>query len=268
MTRDKLERTAAWVLHKNPGKPPAEQASLIADAVELVMQTEEDTRAEGKPVDWPIESKAPFLPAPPAKKTEAGESVVVLPDSPEGREALVKASQADPRDARMPIRVRQLGKQPEAQAGLELPQLVALLHEETPQCISITVDHPERGPMTIRLDRDVQAAVAMNAVKLVYKHADYGPDMAASETFFCNDDADIKGGLHKIQEQAQGLYSYRQRHISSATPRRDGYMEELLPGAPHGSTKDPLTAQEAGLFKEASSRHLARPFVPGVTEVE
>jgi len=279
-TREKLIRIATRAIERHQGKTPLEQATAIADVIEAVMESETEagtTTAKGEPIiDWPIQTDAP-KPASPQQgpsPSPNSSSMIVLPDSKEARETLKQISASDPRDPRAPapaaIKLRQISSKP-IQQKIELPDLIKRLEAATPERITITVEHPERGTVNIPLDRNILAEVVGGAVKLLYKHPNYGDDMAASHTFFCQAgkdeqlteaDFDFNAALEKIRQDAVNIYSPRKRHIQSSTPVMFGGIESMIRGAPAASADQPMSSEEAALFSESAGRHLDRPVLP------
>jgi len=246
MTRAKLIQIARFTLRAHAGDPLEQVATALADGIELFLKMEAEIGEETPerlpdPIGDVFDTKAADfktsrLPASPAIQKAPPEAprepqrLVVMPDSPEAREALL-APRPDPgappplRPPETPAKLTVLpSTEPLAQAPGEkiywrVEKISEILHAQTPPKIKIVVEHPERGEIPIMLERNVVIGAGFDSVKLSYKPVWATDDMSVQATFSTTQkELPIGEEVEKLQANAIKLYSPRPRTLRSTTP--------------------------------------------------
>ena len=212
ITREQFIRVGARALRRGgPGLTPEQQAALVADAIEDVLQNLQEMGVS-----------APAPPAPPATPWPTVNPAAVQPEGP----PLVTL------ETRIPDRVeRSREPEPEVPATLrkiEKPKLSVealnmLIQERTP--LEITVDIPNLDGSTFPqvLKRNVLSAHAEECVKLVYYHPKSPNDLAVEESLSILDvPFDLPAILVKLKVQAIALMKPRDGAIISVAPKMGG----------------------------------------------
>lgn len=275
MERAELERIIAASMKLNPGRSPEEVAKTAADAVQVLMLSQQQPPApssviqmpargeteEAGPVDFPLLNVGSVAPAADEKLAEPppGQKIVIPAGEGTDPGALMMAPDgADRKILRPPeaqtVRIRQLGKQP-ARPRLKVEDLSRIIQERTPAELDIVVTHPEKGNIPIRLQRNVISAHAINAVRLTYKHPAADDSMEVAATFFTTDEKiELTAEMERIRQTAVALYSPRPKQITSVNPVRQGSIETLMSTAVKGNADEALSAEETARLGEVRSR--------------
>ncbi len=243
MTSEKMRHIVLSAIKRSPDRTPDILAERIVRAIEIVVQAEElmaeDQPAQvedtEKPIEWPItlQDKTPLSPSivtPTDARQETpvpgvpASGLIVLPDSPEAREVL----RPRPPDRVLPMRPAGVVAKTSGSDGKpkwELYDLNQAIHQNSPPMLQITVQHPERGPVSLALERNVMTGPGFDAVKLIYKHPACNDDMAVFETFWCVEEKiDMQGAMERIKKSAQAMYRPRPRNLVPVAPIRTGPM--------------------------------------------
>ena len=246
MTRAKLIQIARFTLHAHAGEAHDQIAVALADGIELFLKMESDSGDESpQQLPQPIgdlfdpktaDFKAGRLPsspgimkAPPSAPQESAR-LVVMPDSPEAREAL-RAPRLDPRPDPPPaslltgpkLTILPTGTPTTPAPGDEIfwrvEKISEILHQHTPPKLKIIVEHPDRGEVPIMLERNVVIGAGFDTVKLSYKPAWANDDMSVQATFSTTQkELPIGEEIEKLQANAVKLYSPRPHTLRSVTP--------------------------------------------------
>ena len=245
MTRAKLVQIAKFTLRAHAGDPLDQVAIALADGIELFLKMEAETGDEtprrlpdpiGELFDMKTadfkDTRLPPSPgivkAPPAALQESPR-LVVMPDSPEAREAM-RAPRPDS-SAPLPPPVELSDKNltvsptsgPQSAPGEEVfwrvEKISEILHAKTPPKIRIVVEHPDRGEVPIMLERNVVIGAGFDSVKLSYKPIWANDDMSVQATFSTTQkELPIGEEIERLQANAVKLYSPRPRALRSTTP--------------------------------------------------
>lgn len=243
MTRAKLIQIAKVAMRAHSGETFDTVATAIADAIQMFLTIEAESGEENTPLPTPIgdlfdtkaaDFKSARMPASPAVKTAPPNGpveaprLVVMPDSPEAREAL-RAPRPDPQAELIPVS-RLPGPltfsptaPPSASPGDEVfwrvEKISEILHQNTPPKIKIVVEHPERGDIPITIERNVVIGAGFDSVKLSYKPVWANDDMSVQATFSTTQkELPIGAELEKLTAAAIKLYSPRPAKLASSTP--------------------------------------------------
>lgn len=268
MTRAKLTQIAKVAMQQHHGDTYDKVANAIADAVEIFLKMEEESGEGIQTAPAPIgdmfdprkmEFSTARLPSSPAVVisppvvtnpigTRESPRLVVMPDSPEAREKPIFPNHPEWDPARQLMETGRLVVSPDGESNAQTPgekvhwrpeKISQVLHEKTPPTMKIVIEHPEKGDVPIKLERNIVIGAGFDSVKLSYKPVFLGDDMAVQATFSCTQkELPIGEELERIRAAALKMYAPRPSRISSSTPRNDNtssYGELLRIGIDGGS---------------------------------
>ena len=247
MTRAKLIQIAKFTLRAHAGDPPDQVATALADGIELFLKMEAETGDEApQRLADPIselfdtktanfeDSRLPPSPAiqkaPPLDVPREAPRLVVMPDSPEAREALLTprpdpGAQPTPKLPETPPKLsispssEPISQSPGDKIYWRVEKISEILHAKTPPKIKIVVEHPDRGDIPIMLERNVVIGAGFDSVKLSYKPSWANDDMSVQATFSTTQkELPIGEEIERLQANAVKLYSPRPRTLRSTTP--------------------------------------------------
>jgi hypothetical protein len=235
MTREKMQRAVLFGLKRSQGKPMEAQAEAVLNAMEIAMEMESEEKA-AEPIDFsPERQHVPSgLPIPPQSITPVG------PDGGGLIDTVVETAQANPAPAARITSVRRADG-----PVVDLPKLLEVLHSHTPPTIDITIDHPEKGLRTVRLERNVIADPIAKTARLTYKHPLFSDDMQAVVVLEADGPLpDLAGAVAEVRRRAEKLYAWRPAHI-----------EPVAPPPPRGFSLDtvPKLNVEEAMLEEATA---------------
>lgn len=241
MTHAKFIRIAERILTNHAGETIHQQAVALTDAIEMALDLEIDSPPEesAKPAEPAPNAGIKFqpLPVPPAVTTAMpgypteSSRLIVMPGDPEIKTYIPTASRTSPvpvahpsfelsAPRTEPLQNAMTGNQADC-VWWAVEEMLDVLHKNTPEEIKFTVEHPDRGPVPIKLQRNIVAGMGFDVVKLLYKHTSAGDDLAATETFWLTQrNLPIEESMEKIIATAMRLYSPRERVITPRIPLR------------------------------------------------
>lgn len=215
ISRDQFVKVAARAILRSQGSTPEDQAGMVADAIEDVLQNLQELGLE-QPPQRKVESPEPAAPAwPPVNPEAVEEPLVQLASSiPDRVERVKNPDQESPPPLRRIDRPR-----------LTVDKLNLLIQERTPMEITIDVPNLNGTTFPATLKRNVLSAHGEECVKLIYYEPRSPNDLSVEESLHVSEvPFDLPAILVKLKSQAAQLLRPRDGPIVSRAPQIGGVV--------------------------------------------
>lgn len=228
MTRQKLEKTIDWALARQGMADRQRIVAAVADAIDLTLSMEDGESGPARPIldanpipDALKPDHGIFSPLPPSpsviKSPEVQPRLAIVPPS----EPISPMIQPELNQKESVFTPPREGSGPRGEPQFWKPeQMSKVLHDNTPARLKITIEHPERGPVPVWLERNVVVSPGFESVKLSYKHTNAPDEYQVAESFsITQKELPVSQALEKIQKNAAIMYAPRQRGLPRYSPQ-------------------------------------------------
>lgn len=208
ISRELFITVGARALRRGQGLTPEQQAAMVADAIEDLLQGLKDVGASAVAPPQPAQPAAPWPTVNPAAVQPEGPPLVTLASSIPDRVERVR----EPEPEAPTLRKIEKPK-------LSVEQLNLLIQERTPLEVVVEIPRLDGTTFPQTLKRNVLSAHAEECVKLVYYHPSSPNDLSVEESLSIHDvPFDLPAILAKLKAQAIPLMKPRDGGIVSQAP--------------------------------------------------